>query len=91
MESNPSSWLPTAAWLGAILSVYLGFILSGKLARAEKPLLAISVPVWVFAPTMTLLQSWGGGVSKTDVLAILGFAAVLVLVTWGYVRKADGS
>lgn len=91
MESQSSLWLPTAAWLGAICSVYGGFLLSGKLARLGKPLLAASVPLWVFAPTTTLLQLWGGSVSKTDVFAIFGFAFLLALVTWGYVRKVDGT
>lgn len=67
MESQSSSWLPTAVWLGAVCSVYGGFFLSGKLARIGRPLLAISVPTWVFAPTTVLLQFWDGSGSRTDV------------------------
>lgn len=88
MESQFIPSAATFAWLAAICSVYLGFVLSGKLARSGKRLLAATVPIWVFMPTTLLLQFWQGGVSGADIWAIVGFAGVLALVTWGHMRHA---
>lgn len=88
MNSHSISWTSTLVWLATVCSIYVGFLISGKLARAGKGFVAATVPLWIFAPTALIAHAVGSELSNEDIWIILGFAGVLALVTWGHLRQA---
>jgi hypothetical protein len=87
MSGSSVDWGATIGWLAVVASVYGGFLLSGVLRRAGKGRLAVSVPVWVFAPTALLFEWLGSGISKQDAMLIAGFAIFLSVITWAQMRR----
>jgi hypothetical protein len=87
VDGDSISLMPALGWLVVVGSVYLGFALSGMFARMGRRWLAVSVPLWFFAPISLLLESLGDGASNENICVFLGFAVVLAFVTWGHLRQ----
>jgi hypothetical protein len=87
--NDPAYAWSTVAWICIVGSIFVGFAVSAFIAKRGRPVIAATVPLWLFAPTALASTMLDGIFSWTGVCIIAGLALAFAALTWGSLKGWD--